>query len=125
MARTPALIFGVLLVLVGLLGFTSNPLIGINALFAADAFLNVIHIVLGGFLLSIVFRSGRNAGLWLKVVGIVVLLSGLAGLFSVPASGGFLLGIAYTNGATNWFHFITGLVAFFVFGHRDSRSFGG
>ena len=36
MAKTLAIILGVILVLLGLLGFISNPLIGVNSLFATD-----------------------------------------------------------------------------------------
>lgn len=112
MAKTLTVIFGVILVLLGCLGFTSNSLIGANALFAADTMHNIIHLVLGGVLLAVAFWVGENSVFWLKVIGAVVFLLGLIGLLTVPSTGGSLLGIAYTNGASDWFHLVFGVVVF-------------
>jgi hypothetical protein len=112
MAKTLTVIFGIILVLLGLLGFTSNSLIGANAYFAADTMHNIIHIVLGAILLVVAFWSSEKCAFWLKVIGAVVFLLGLIGLLTVPASGGSLLGIAYTNGASDWFHLVLGVVIF-------------
>jgi len=112
MAKTLAIIIGVILVLLGLLGFVSNPLIGMNALFAADGVHNLIHIVLGAILLIVAFWSSEDSILWLKIIGAVVFLLGLIGIFTVPSAGGMLLGIAYTNSASDWLHLIAGIVIF-------------
>jgi len=112
MAKTLTVIFGIILVLLGILGFTSNSLIGANAYFAADAVHNIIHIVLGGILLIVAFRASEKSELWLKIVGAVIFLLGLIGVLTVPSIGGTLLGIASTNGASDWFHLIFGIVAF-------------
>ena len=111
-----------MLALLGVLGFVSNPLIGANALFAADAAHNIIHIILGAILLVVAFWSSGNSELWLKIVAVATFLLGLIGLLTVPATGGSLLGIAYTNGATDWFHLIAGAVIFaaLIYG-KDER----
>jgi hypothetical protein len=49
MAKTLATTFGVLLVLMGLLGFVENPLIGIFPVNGAD---NWLHLLLGAVLLA-------------------------------------------------------------------------
>jgi len=112
MAKTLAIILGVILVLLGLLGFISNPLIGANALFAADGVHNLIHVVFGAILLVVALWSSKDSILWLKIIGAVVFLLGLIGVFTVPSEGGMLLGIAYTNGASDWLHLIAGAVIF-------------
>lgn len=112
MAKTLAVIFGVILVLLGLLGFVSNPLVGAGAVFLADTMHNVIRIVLGAILLVVAVWSPAGCARWLKVVGTIVFLLGLIGLFTVPSAGGMLLGIAETNGASNWLHLVAGLVIF-------------
>jgi hypothetical protein len=114
MAKTFTIIFGIILVLLGLLGFTSNSLIGANAYFVADAVHNIIHIVLGGILFTVAFRSSGNSVFWLKIIGAVTFLLGLIGVLTVPSAGGSLLGIAATNGASDWFHLIFGVVIFAV-----------
>lgn len=122
MEKTTTAIFGVILTLLGVLGFVSNPLIGANALFVADAMHNVIHIVLGVTLLVAAFRAGRYNSFWLKGTGFVLFLLGLVGILLVPSAGGLLFGIAMTNGSTDWFHLVAGIVIFIgsVYGKDDS-----
>ena len=112
MAKTLAIIFGVILVLLGLLGFVSNPLIGANALFVADSVHNLIHIILGAVLLIVAFWAPTQSSLWLKIIGAIAFLLGLIGILTLPSSGGMLLGIAETNGASDWFHLIAGAIIF-------------
>ena len=47
MAKTPTLILGAILVLIGLLGFTSNSFIGENALFITNGASNWLHMIAG------------------------------------------------------------------------------
>ena len=114
MVKTPTIILGTILMLIGLLGFVSNSLIGTNALFATDATHNIGHIFFGAILLIVVFWFGRNVLLWLKIIGVMIFLLGLVGVLTVHSTGGILLGIAYTNGASNWFHIIAGLFIFIL-----------
>ena len=50
MFRAPIAVLGVILILLGLLGFVSNPLIGTDALFATNAATNWLHVVAGALL---------------------------------------------------------------------------
>ncbi len=124
MAKTLTLIFGVILVLLGLLGFISNPLIGANALFVADGTHNLIHIILGAILLAVAFWASESSVLWLKLIGVVLFLLGLIGVLTVPSIGGTLLGIAGTNGASNWLNLIIGVFLFIAgkYGKDDARN---
>ncbi len=108
MAKTPTLIFSVILMLLGILGFTSNSLIGANALFVADSAQNLIHLILGAILLVVALWASDSLAFWLKVIGAVLFLLGLIGLITVPSVGGSLLGIAASNGASDWLHLILG-----------------
>ncbi len=123
MAKTLTVIFGVILVLLGALGFVSNPLIGANALFAADAMHNIVHIIMGAVLLLVAFWYGGRSELWLKIIGAVIFLLGLIGLMTVPSTGGSLLGLAYTNGASNWFHLVAGVFVFvaLIYGREERQ----
>ncbi len=124
MAKTLSLIFGAILVLLGLLGFISNPLIGANALFVADGAHNLIHIILGAILLAVAFWASESSVLWLKLIGVITFLLGLIGVFTVPAIGGTLLGIAGTNWASNWLNLIVGVLIFAAgkYGKDDMRN---
>jgi predicted Zn-dependent protease with MMP-like domain len=112
MTKTAALISGAILALLGLLGFVNNPLIGANALFAADAAADVLHIVLGAALAFAALRAPLLAAAWMKTIGAIAFLLGLIGMLSVPSAGGVLLGVVFTNGASNWLHLVVGASIF-------------
>ena len=114
MAKTFTTIFGTILILLGFLGFASNPLIGNNAFFVTDSVHNLIHLIFGAILLIVVLWSDENSAFWLEFVGMLIFLLGLIGLLATPSSGGMLLGIAATNGASNWMHIIGGAAIFFA-----------
>jgi len=51
MFKTPLAILSIILILLGLLGFVSNPLIGTDALFSTNTATNWLHLVVGVVLL--------------------------------------------------------------------------
>jgi hypothetical protein len=88
---------GIVLVLVGVLGFIPNPLVGSadGALLPTDALHNVVHLATGLLALYIAFgMSGMNLvngvigfGVLYAVIFLAVVLSPtLFGLFAVPAN---------------------------------------
>ena len=88
---------GAVLVLVGLLGFIDNPLVGdsANALVPTDAVHNIVHLLTGLLALYIAFGlRGENQvngaigfGILYAVIFLAVLVSPtLFGLFQVPAN---------------------------------------
>ncbi len=97
MVKTISLIFGVILALLGLLGFVSNPLIGVNAIFATDAVHNGIYLLVGLALLGAGrWASPRATSLWLKSIGIFI----------------FLLGFISTNTNAGWLNIALGFGIF-------------
>jgi len=55
MTKRFAIILGVIFVLLGLLGFISNPFIGENAIFVTNSASNWLHLIFGAFMLVEVF----------------------------------------------------------------------
>jgi hypothetical protein len=51
MAKTLALVFGVVFVVAGILGFIPNPIVGRDALFHTNAVHNLVHLIIGAVLL--------------------------------------------------------------------------
>ena len=94
--RTWALIAGAVLILVGVLGFFANPIVGSapGALVATDTLHNIVHIGTGVLALAIASMKGDalvnglfGFGILYAVVFVLVLISpNLLGLFSVPAN---------------------------------------
>lgn len=98
LAKTWALVAGTVLVLVGILGFFSNPIVGSapGALVTTDTMQNIVHIGTGILALAIysLTRDGarRSAligfGVLYAAVFVLIMLSPtLFGLFAVPANG--------------------------------------
>jgi hypothetical protein len=108
MAKKLALVLGIVLVILGVLGYVSNPLIGASGLFETNGLHNLVNLVIGIILLIVAFAAPGKSGLWLKIFGIIYLILVVLGFLMVP-SGGMLLGMA-TNVADHWLHLVLGVV---------------
>ena len=103
-ARTAAIVIGVVFVLIGLLGFFNNPVLG---LFAVNAAHNVVHIVSGVVLLAGAYSS-LGSSMALKIVGVVYAIIAILGFFMV--SDGMLLGFIAHNPADLWLHVVLAII---------------
>jgi hypothetical protein len=109
MAKTLAIVFGIVFVLVGILGFIPNPLVGTGAIFEADTLHNLVHLVIGLILLAVAFWSPMQSALWLKIMGFVYLVVAILGFLLVSGTGE-LLGLVSINPADNWLHIVLAIV---------------
>ncbi len=119
MAKTIAIVFGIVFVLVGLLGFVPNPIVGGTGLFVTDTLHNLVHLIIGIVLLIVAYSAPAKSALWLKIFGIVYLLLVVLGFLLIPG-GGELLGIVTMNTADHWLHVVLGVVLL-VFGFATSN----
>jgi hypothetical protein len=105
-----AMIFGSMFVLVGLLGYISNPLFGPDGLFMTNGPHNLTHLLVGVILLFASTQTERAAYLSNMTFGAVYLLLALMGFASIGAEGHTnLLGMVHINGADNWLHLALGV----------------
>lgn len=113
-AKIASAVFGIVFLLVGFLGFTSNPIISEHdAIFHTDAIHNTVHIVSGALFLIIGFNWPHFAPTFLKFFGVVYFLLGLLGLATFGTDGmGELLGFLHVNGADNFLHIALGIIIF-------------
>lgn len=110
MAKTLAMVFGVVFVLVGVLGFVPNPLVGMEgALFETDLMHNLVHLLFGVILLVVAMKAPMMSGKWLMILGVVYLVLALLGFFMI-SEGGELLGLVHMNHADHWLHALLGVV---------------
>ena len=111
MARTFAIVFGAVYVLVGVLGFVlPSPLLG---LFGVNVLHNIVHLAIGGLWLFAAFAAPMGADSPRKisqVIGIVYLLVAILG-FVLPALMDQLLVI---NMADNFLHLVTAILALYI-----------
>ncbi|MCI0597484.1 DUF4383 domain-containing protein [Candidatus Parcubacteria bacterium] len=109
MAKTLAIVFGIVFVVVGLLGFVPNPLVGEMAIFETDMMHNLVHLLFGVILLVVAYMYAGSAALWLKILGVVYLVLAVLGFLMIP-EGGKLLGLVHTSMSDHWLHIVLGIV---------------
>lgn len=102
--RIAGLVIGIVLIVVGILGFIPNPLVSETGLFKVNALHNIVHLASGAVILAGVYSFG--AGLGLKIVGIVYAIIAVLGLIMRTDP---MFGIAM-NTADHWLHVILAVV---------------
>jgi uncharacterized membrane protein HdeD (DUF308 family) len=106
-----AMIAGAVLVLVGILGFVMDPILG---LFEINAVHNIVHLLSGGVLLAGAFMdNGRNARMTLLILGVVYALVTVLGFVAPGLTNTVLLGNAQNpavNMADNVLHLLLTIV---------------
>ena len=111
MARKLATFYGLIFVLVGLLGFVSNPIIGRTSYFLTNPAHDFAHLLLGGLLLSLASAGNHAAKLALYLTGAVYGLLAVMGFAQFGPSGdGMLLGLVHINYNDNWLHTLLAVV---------------
>lgn len=107
MAKTMALVLGIILVLVGILGFVTNPLVGAHGLFMTNGLQNLLHLVFG-VVLVIASRAGQpQSATWLKIIGVLYLILAILGFLM---GGPMLFGLIDTTSADKWLYVVLGVV---------------
>lgn len=97
-----ALVLGIVLALVGILGFFMNPVLGV---FSVNMVHSIIHL-LAGLIGIYAFFSGVKHYNW--IVGIVGIVLGVLGF--VPVVKDLLTSLLMANMSTTLFHLIGGIV---------------
>lgn len=99
-AKNAAILFGVVFLLVGVLGYVPNPVVGPTGVFMTNSLHNVIHLISGIALLAGAYTS-LGASMMLKIVGVVYGIVAVCGFFLVMDD--MMLGVA-VNSADKWLH---------------------
>ena len=101
-ARTAAFVFGIVFLIVGVLGYVHNPIVGPTGIFMTNPLHNIIHI-LSGIVLLLGVYTGLGSSLALKIVGVIYGLVAICGFFMVM--DGMMFGVAI-NDADKWLHVV-------------------
>ena len=119
--KTWAMVFGVVFLVVGILGFvpgitSDGHLLGI---FEVDTTHNVIHVLSGILALLAGMGAGTYARLYFKVFGVVYALVTVLGF----VQGDNVLGLIGVNMADNILHLVIALLALWIgFGMKDNMA---
>ena len=110
-----ALILGIILLLVGLLGFIDNPIVGENGYFGTNTVHDILHIIAGAFGIY-VGTKGQGVG-YNKSIGWIGIL--LAVLGFIPGIADLLSDLLLINTQVTVLHLLIGIVALWV-GYKAS-----
>ena|SRR3989338_4111110 len=103
--KTYAMVIGVVLVLLGLLGFVMQPLI--LGIFGVNMAQNLLHLVGGGLILWLAMKgSAKATNMW---TGIIALVVGI--LWFIPGAGTLLASIFGINASISYLHVAVGVVS--------------
>jgi Domain of unknown function (DUF4383) len=114
MAKKLAKVLGLVLVLVGLLGFVNNSIVGGNGFFISNTLHNIVHILLG----VVLFVGAKRGFVIIKIVAAIFLLIAILGF--VMGTNQKLLGLVTINTSDNWLHLVLSVVLFGVSMTEDS-----
>jgi len=102
MAKTSAIIFGIIFVIAGIWGFFSDSVLGF---IAADTLSSIIHLVAGIILLATASKASAAGAL--KTIGIIYVIFAILGFIQGTT---VLFGAFVTDMTTTWFYLIVGIV---------------
>jgi hypothetical protein len=111
MAKKLAIVFGIVFVLVGVLGMMDTSIVGSMGIFETNSLHNYVHLLVGIILLAVALMAPGMSALWLKIFGVVYFLLAVLGFLLIP-SGGDLLGLVTMNTADHVLHAVLGIVLF-------------
>lgn len=113
MVQKLATIFGVVLLLIGVLGFipgiTNNGLL--LGIFAVDTLHNIIHLVTGAVMLWAGMTSLKASRTGFQVFGVIYAIVAILGFMT---GDGQLLGLISNNMADTWLHVVIAVVALYA-----------
>ena len=102
------MVLGVVFVVVGLLGFMNDPVLGV---FEVDMLHNVIHLAAGLLALAAVGMGESMMRLYARVFGLVY---GLVGVLGILIPGDMVLGLFEANMADHVLHLVLAAVLLYV-----------
>ena len=106
-----ALVLGIVLALVGILGFINNPIIGDSGFFGTNMYQDILHIIAGAFGIW-VGTKGMGQGYNLSLGWIAIVL-GIIGF--IPKVKDLLLQWLNINTEITILHIVIGIVALLVY----------
>ncbi len=108
--ETVALVFGIVFLLIGILGFVPalTPGGALLGIFMVNPLHNIVHLLFG--VLGIAAAMSGASVLYNRAAGLIYLLLFVLGLIPALVPNGMLLGLVMINTADNFLHLVIGLV---------------
>src|SRR5437763_1851454 len=122
MLKNIAIAFGIVVIVVGLLGFVSavTPNGLLLGSFEVNRAHNLVHLATGVVALVVALISEKATRLFFQIFGVIYALVALLGFFTGNTP---LLGIIAINAADNWLHVLIAVVALYLgFGMKPAEA---
>jgi Domain of unknown function (DUF4383) len=107
-ARTAAFVLGIVFLIVGVLGYVPNPIVGPTGFFVTNSLHNLVHII-SGIVLLIGVYTALTPSLALKIIGIVYALVAVLGFVMMKGGDGMMFGVQM-NMLDHWLHVVLAIV---------------
>jgi Domain of unknown function (DUF4383) len=114
MAKTFGMLFGIVFLAVGILGFVpgittpgADGMPMLLGIFMVNTVHSIVHIVSGVIFLLASMSGGAAAGLWFKIFGLVYALVAIMGFV---VGTGMIFGLISNNPADTWLHVVLAVV---------------
>lgn len=121
MLKNYALWFGIVLLIIGVLGFIppASPHAHLIGIFEVNTLHNIVHLVTGAIAVWVGFVSERASRLFFQIFGVVYALVALLGFLYGDAA---LLGVMAHNWADAWLHVVIAVLALYLgFAYHPQR----
>ncbi len=109
--KTFALILGIVLLLVGIIGFINNPLVGDNRYFGTNTFQDILHLIAGA--IGVYVGTKGRGPTYNSTIGWIGIVLGILGF--IPGIKGLLLNWFNINTEISVLHVVIGIVALAVY----------
>lgn len=109
MAKSIIMVLGVLFIIIGVLGYFNNPVLGV---FEVDTLQNIFHILSGVVAIAMAAIGQRAAKFFAKTLGLIYGLVAILGF--ILGTEEKLLGLMQINTADNFLHLLLAVVLLFV-----------
>jgi hypothetical protein len=118
MAKTLGMLFGIVFLLIGILGFVpaisppdASGMPMLLHIFMVNSSHSVVHIVSGAIFLFAAMSGAGAARLWFQIFGIVYAIVAILGFMN---PNGMLLGLISNNPADTWLHVVLAVVMLLI-----------
>lgn len=112
--KTVALVFGIVFLLIGIIGFIPalTPGGSILGIFMVNGIHSIVHLLFG--VLGVAAALTGTSVLYNRAGGVIYLLIGVLGFIPPLVPGGMLLGLVMINLADNFLHLVIGVILAYV-----------
>jgi hypothetical protein len=113
MLKTIAIIYGIVFLIIGILGFlpTISPEQHLIGIFRINAAHNIVHLLTGIIAIGVGLKDARASSIFFRIFGVIYLIVAILGFYYVNEP---IFGIIANNMADAWLHVLIAIVTLYL-----------